>query len=76
MLLPDGRRIPVELRAPRSDYGGRGSGGNVHVTVGVSADRNGNLTPFVESVAESKIRKAAPSILARRSRPRSLTLAA
>ncbi|WP_374832950.1 tape measure protein [Paenochrobactrum pullorum] len=49
--LPDGRRIPVDLNLPKST----GSGAqNVHVTVGVSTDGNGNLMPFVESVARNE----------------------
>jgi GH24 family phage-related lysozyme (muramidase) len=49
--LPDGRRIPVDLRAPTvaPGFGGRQK---VDVTVGVSADNNGNLMPFVESVSQ------------------------
>lgn len=35
----------------------------VHVTVGVSADNNGNLMPFVESVSDSQVKKAAPGIV-------------
>ncbi len=35
----------------------------VHVTVGVSADANGNLLPFVESVTQAGIQKAAPKIV-------------
>lgn len=44
----------------------RGQGGNtnVHVTFGVSADSNGNLMPFVESVSERKVSEAAPGIVA------------
>jgi hypothetical protein len=40
-----------------------GGGGRVHVTVGVSADKNGNLKPFVESVAQNEVGKLAPSII-------------
>lgn len=35
----------------------------IHVTVGVSADSNGNLLPFVESVSQGQVKKAAPSIV-------------
>jgi Prophage tail length tape measure protein. len=35
----------------------------VHVTVGVSADNNGNLLPFVENVSDGAVQKAAPGIL-------------
>ncbi|RWO08234.1 phage tail length tape measure family protein [Mesorhizobium sp.] len=59
--LPDGRRIPVDLRAPT--VGGNGGNGNMHITVGVSADSVGNLTPFVESVSQDSIRKASPGIV-------------
>lgn len=41
-----------------------GGSQNVHVTVGVSADSNGNLLPFVESVSDGSVQKAAPKILA------------
>lgn len=56
--LPDGRRIPVELRQPS----GSSAKQSMHITVGVSADSAGNLTPYVESVADSRVAKAAPSI--------------
>ncbi|QOF71476.1 phage tail length tape measure family protein [Aminobacter sp. SR38] len=49
--LPDGRRIPVDLRAPTVPPGSAGRQ-SVDVTVGVSADNNGNLMPFVESVSQ------------------------
>ncbi|MGR9204174.1 phage tail length tape measure family protein [Rhizobium leguminosarum] len=35
----------------------------VHVTVGVSADNNGNLMPFVESVSQKTVTAASPRIL-------------
>lgn len=35
----------------------------LHVTVGVAADNNGNLMPFVESVSEKKVTQAAPKIV-------------
>ncbi|MGX9574086.1 hypothetical protein [Mesorhizobium sp. f-mel] len=35
----------------------------VHVTVGVGADQNGNLLPFVQSVTQDNIRRASPSIV-------------
>ncbi|MCF6112003.1 phage tail length tape measure family protein [Mesorhizobium muleiense] len=41
-----------EIILPKGKNAGGGS--NVHVTVGVSADNNGNLLPFVESVSERK----------------------
>ncbi|HWK65401.1 MAG TPA: tape measure protein [Rhizobiaceae bacterium] len=52
--LPDGRRIPVDLRVPERSSGSQ----NVHVTVGVSTDGNGNLLPFVQSVAQSEANKS------------------
>jgi tape measure domain-containing protein len=58
--LPDGRRIPVDLRGPAQASGGQQA---VHVTVGVSADNNGNLMPFVESVSQRTVRQAAPGIV-------------
>jgi hypothetical protein len=36
---------------------------NVHVTVGVSADANGNLMPFVQSVTQTAIRQSVPGIV-------------
>lgn len=36
---------------------------NVHVTVGVSSDSNGNLMPFVQSVSQGQVEKAAPKIV-------------
>ncbi|TIN98296.1 MAG: hypothetical protein E5Y03_25035 [Mesorhizobium sp.] len=59
--LPDGRRIPVDLRGPT--VGNNTGNGNMHITVGVSADSVGNLTPFVESVSQDSIRKASPGIV-------------
>ena len=49
-------RMPAMPRSSQRDSG-------VHVTVGVSADNNGNLMPFVESVSERKVNEAAPRIL-------------
>ncbi len=43
--LPDGRRIPVDLR------GAGGGAQNVKVDVGVSVDRNGNLQAFVRDIS-------------------------
>ncbi|WP_244465816.1 phage tail length tape measure family protein [Devosia soli] len=37
---------------------------SVHVTVGVAADGNGNILPFVQSVSQSTVTQAAPSIVA------------
>lgn len=50
-----------EVVLPRG--AGMSSGSNVHVTVGVSANNNGNLLPFVESVSKSTVRQAAPAII-------------
>lgn len=41
----------------------RGGGGDMRITVGVGADQNGNLLPFVQSVTRDGIRQAAPSIV-------------
>lgn len=47
-----GRIVP---RVPTATSGGSMvGGGSVHVTVGVAADGNGNLMPFVQSVARSE----------------------
>jgi tape measure domain-containing protein len=58
--LPDGRRIPVDLRGPKA---GARDAQSMHITVGVSADNNGNILPFVESVSEGQVAKAAPRIV-------------
>lgn len=49
-------RMPAMPSSSQRDSG-------VHVTVGVSADNNGNLMPFVESVSERKVAAAAPKIV-------------
>ncbi len=63
--LPDGRSIPVKFQSPAIPKSSSGSGGNqqVHVTVGVSADSNGNLLPFVESVSQKTVTAASPKIV-------------
>lgn len=61
--LPDGRSIPVKFHEPSIPKRSAGTKQNVHVTVGVSADNNGNLLPFVQSVSEGSVQKAAPSIV-------------
>ena len=62
--LPDGRNIPVKLMEPRVQSRGAGGGSQaVHVTVGVSADNNGNLLPFVESVSQKTVASSAPKIV-------------
>lgn len=58
--LPDGRRIPVDLRAP--NVSGRQSTQKVAVTVGVAIDGNGNLMPFVRSVAQGEASRAAGEV--------------
>jgi hypothetical protein len=50
-----------EVVLPRGTKMGGGSA--VHVTVGVSADNNGNLLPFVESVSQRSVSNATPKIL-------------
>ncbi|WP_210202654.1 phage tail length tape measure family protein [Sinorhizobium sp. BJ1] len=40
-----------------------GGGQQVHVTVGVSADNNGNLMPFVQEVSQQTVNSAAPKIV-------------
>lgn len=57
-IIPNGG-APRMVGAPGPIQGG---GGSIHITVGVSADSAGNLTPYVESVADSRIAKAAPTI--------------
>ncbi len=52
----------VSVTKPGQERGGASS---VHVTVGVSADNNGNLRPFVESVSQSTVARAAPAIIGR-----------
>ncbi|MER9883095.1 phage tail length tape measure family protein [Mesorhizobium sp. M0118] len=44
-------------------HGRSGGEENVRVVVGVSADNNGNLLPFVESVSQDSVRRAAPGIV-------------
>ncbi len=43
---------------------GLGTAHATHVTFGVSADNNGNLLPFVESVSQRNVRRSAPQIMA------------
>lgn len=50
-----------EVVLPRGTKSGGGS--NVHVTVGVSADNNGNLLPFVENVSQKSVASASPKII-------------
>jgi hypothetical protein len=53
----------VPSLAPRAITPRAAANDNMHITVGVSADNNGNLMPFVESVTQGHIRKAAPQII-------------
>ena len=62
--LPDGRSIPVKFQQPSIPKRAGVGQQNVHVTVGVAADSNGNLMPFVESVSQGQVQKAAPKIVA------------
>ena len=61
--LPDGRNIPVKLMEPRIPRAQSGGQQAVHVTVGVSADNNGNLLPFVQEVSQQTVSTAAPKIV-------------
>lgn len=61
--LPDGRSIPVKFHEPSVPKRAAAAAQNMHITVGVSADNNGNLMPFVESVSDSQVKKAAPGIV-------------
>lgn len=61
--LPDGRSIPVRFTEPSIPRRSSGGGSNVHVTVGVSADNNGNLLPFVENVSQKSVASASPKII-------------
>lgn len=58
--LPNGGKVPVEMRMPSMPQAG---GGQMKIMVGVSADSAGNLTPFVESVVQAGIGRAAPLIV-------------
>jgi tape measure domain-containing protein len=52
-------------RLPSVRMGGAGQKqDSVHVTVGVAADSNGNLLPFVESVSQKTVASASPKIVA------------
>ncbi len=54
----------ILLRGERVSRPGESqSGGNMHVTVGVSADNNGNLLPFVESVSRNQVRRSQPATI-------------
>ncbi|MDW9463711.1 tape measure protein [Sinorhizobium meliloti] len=61
--LPDGRSIPVKFKEPAIPRRAANGGQAVQVTVGVSADNNGNLLPFVESVSQKTVSSAAPKIV-------------
>jgi hypothetical protein len=59
--LPDGRSIPVDLRVPQVNSTAAKPQG-VHVTVGVSADGNGNLRPFVQSIAQQEAGRSSAAL--------------
>lgn len=59
--LPDGRSIPVDLRVPQVNSAAAKPQG-VHVTVGVSADGNGNLRPFVQSIAQQEASRSTAAL--------------
>jgi tape measure domain-containing protein len=61
--LPDGRSIPVKFQTPSIPKRNSAGQQQVHVTVGVSADNNGNLLPFVQSVSQKEVATAAPKIV-------------
>lgn len=59
--LPDGRRIPVDLRAPSGSHSGRNTGGIADVRVYV--DQDANWQAKVEGISQGVVRKAAPGIV-------------
>jgi tape measure domain-containing protein len=71
--LPSGGKVPVQIDsgvlASARDIPGFENPANsqqsVHVTVGVSADNNGNLMPFVESVSERKAGQVSTAAIGR-----------
>jgi hypothetical protein len=67
MNLPRGTQIiPNDISKRMADRGGVQ---NVHVTVGVSADSNGNLLPFVASVTQAGIQQNNKRIATAQGRP-------
>lgn len=48
--LPDGRRIPVDLRG--TDLSSSGGSQGLHITLGWSRTADGNLKPYIEEVAQ------------------------
>lgn len=46
----------------------RAMGGNMHVTFSADVDKSGNLMPFVTSVSDERIQRAAPGIIGAASR--------
>ncbi len=61
--LPDGKSIPVKFQQPSIPKSNASQRQNVHVTVGVATDGNGNLMPFVKSVSEQTVATASPKIV-------------
>jgi len=56
----------ILLRGERvSRRGEKATGDDMHITVGVSADNNGNLLPFVESVSRDQVRRSQPATVNR-----------
>jgi hypothetical protein len=58
MQVPRGARIMSNERLARALNSGSGGGQNVHVTVGVSVDQNGNLQAYVKNVSQSEAAQA------------------
>ncbi|MCP4935507.1 MAG: hypothetical protein GY927_15205, partial [bacterium] len=64
--LPDGRSIPVKWVDP-GPVQMNGQSQNMHITLGISSDANGNLLPFVEKISQrnaaTAMRNASPAII-------------
>lgn len=58
--LPDGRRIPVDLNMANAKGGGQQ---DMNITIGVAADGNGNIKPFVQSIARNEASKSASKVV-------------
>lgn len=52
--LPDGRRIPVDLRMRAAPSGGGSTPQWMHVTLGWDQGANGNIAPIIKSVAQQE----------------------
>jgi tape measure domain-containing protein len=59
----DGGLVGSAPHLPSMTSPSRRAASAVHVTVGVSADGNGNLMPFVQSVSRREVHAAAPKIV-------------